>query len=134
MTRYGLALRATTAPEARIAVVWAGAIPYFADRPAVDLLGKSDPVIAHGARRGRLHPGHDKWDYRYSIGELRPDVVAQIWQPDQAPETAQLESWGYSRVHEQLESDLYVRNDSTLVDRAALRSWVCRRSDRPPDC
>jgi hypothetical protein len=134
MVRYGLALRAATAPEARIAVVWAGAIPYFADRPAVDLLGKSDPVIAHGARRGRLHPGHDKWNYRYSIGELRPDVVAQIWHARDDRDVRLLASWGYSRVHERLEPDLYVRNDSTLVDRAALRSWVCRRARRPPGC
>jgi hypothetical protein len=134
MARYGLGLRATTAPEARIAVVWAGAIPYFSQRPAVDLLGKSDPVVARGARRGPLYPGHDKWDYRYSIAELRPDVIAQVWRPRDDPDLRLLASWGYSRVHETLEPNLYVRNDSTLVDRAALRAWVCRQSGRPRTC
>jgi hypothetical protein len=134
MARFGLGLRATTAPEATIAVVWAGAVPYFSDRPAVDLLGKSDPVIAHGRRRDALYPGHDKWDYRYSIGQLRPDLIAQLWQQERDPDVRLLERWGYSPVHARLAADLYVRDDSTLVDRAALRSWVCRRANRPPDC
>ena len=53
-------------------MVWAGATPYFDHRPSVDLLGKSDTVIAHEAPHHRpLLPGHMKWDYAYSIGELR---------------------------------------------------------------
>jgi hypothetical protein len=82
-----LALRRITTNDATIAVVRAGTIPYFADRPSLDLLGKTDRVIAHGASRvttGRarfidFRPGHSKFDYRYSIEQLAPDVVVQLW-------------------------------------------------------
>ncbi|MEX1248206.1 MAG: hypothetical protein WEA61_06950 [Anaerolineales bacterium] len=84
----GLALREVTTEEATIAVVTAGNIPYFSERAAIDLLGKNDPVIAHGPAHinsslfepGSYRPGHNKWDYAYSIGVLQPDVVAQIWE------------------------------------------------------
>ena len=81
----GLTLNRITTPQATIAVVTAGNIPYYADRPTVDLLGKSDRVIAHskahiGWRGYTIYrPGHNKWDYVYSIGELQPDVIAQWW-------------------------------------------------------
>jgi hypothetical protein len=42
----GLKIKEITLPEARVAVSWAGIAIYFADRPGVDLLGKSDRVIA----------------------------------------------------------------------------------------
>lgn len=75
-----------TTPDASIAVVAAGTSPYFSRRRAVDLLGKSDPVIAHGpsripAGRGRFRaftPGHTKWDYAYSIGRVAPDLVIDL--------------------------------------------------------
>jgi hypothetical protein len=78
--------RVTTA-QARIAVVTAGTLPYFLDRPAIDLLGKSDRHIAHEPMKPALEaapviqfwPGHMKWDYAYSIGQLAPDVVTQFW-------------------------------------------------------
>ncbi len=86
-TRIGLDLRRITTPEASIAVVTAGAVPYFADRYAIDLLGKSDPVIAREQAHEtgglfnleKFRPGHMKWNYAYSIGQLKPDVVAQLW-------------------------------------------------------
>jgi hypothetical protein len=77
-------LREITTPEAHIAVVTAGAIPYFSERPAIDLLGKNDPTIAREPNHlpngiGDIRPGHMKWDYAYTLGELKPDVVVQIW-------------------------------------------------------
>jgi hypothetical protein len=71
-----------------IAVVRAGTIPYFSDRPAIDLLGKNDLHIAREAStvppgRARFvyfRPGHMKFDYRYSIEQQAPDVVVQLWQ------------------------------------------------------
>ncbi|HEX2204640.1 MAG TPA: hypothetical protein VHG91_15130 [Longimicrobium sp.] len=84
MARVGLWLARHTPPETTVAVRWAGALPYFADRPSIDLLGKSDRRVARlpmiGPPTG-LHrwvgfwPGHLKWDYAWSIGALRPDVV-----------------------------------------------------------
>ena len=70
-TRQGLLLKQATTPDARIAYVWAGAIPYFAGREAIDLLGKSDPVIARGKPATSFYPGHSKWNYAYSIGETQ---------------------------------------------------------------
>ncbi len=88
MVRQALLLRQLTDEHATIAVVWAGAAPYFSEREAIDLLGKSDFKIAHEqmhfeptliARSFGFWPGHLKWDYSYSIGQLQPDVVLQLW-------------------------------------------------------
>ncbi len=85
---YALDLEKITAPDARLAVVGAGTTPYFLpDRYAIDLLGKADPVIVHGPIRSALsiaaiptmRPGHMKWDYAYSIGTLKPDVIVSLW-------------------------------------------------------
>jgi hypothetical protein len=86
--RVALTLTRMTSPQAKIAVVWAGAIPYFSDRDAIDLLGKNDKRIARGNMRMDVvganqltgfYPGHLKWDLAYSIGQLKPDVVTQFW-------------------------------------------------------
>jgi len=81
-----LAVRRITTPDASIAVMRAGTIPYFAERPGVDLLGKSDRHIAHERARHSLgfadfrdfRPGHMKFDFAYSIGEKQPDVIVQL--------------------------------------------------------
>jgi hypothetical protein len=83
-----LLLRKITTAEATIVVNRAGTIPYFADRYSIDLLGKNDKYIARQSMRREssgLHkliefrPGHMKWDYGYSIGQLKPDVIVQLW-------------------------------------------------------
>jgi hypothetical protein len=84
----GLTLHEVTTPDAVIAVITAGNVPYFSERTSIDLLGKNDLFIARGPMRvnsslfepGDYRPGHNKWDYAYSIGEFQPDVVAQIWE------------------------------------------------------
>ncbi|MEX2658830.1 MAG: hypothetical protein WD232_03960 [Acidimicrobiales bacterium] len=116
MARYALALRDSTEPDAVIAVVWAGALPYFSERPAVDLLGKSDPVIAHLPPRDvPLRPGHTKWDYDYSILALQPDVVAQVYSPGGGV-LEEIAAGGYRRVAHRV----FVREGSTRADAAAL--------------
>jgi hypothetical protein len=98
--RVGVILREGTRPGTRIAVVPAGNTPYFADRPAIDMLGKMDPVIARRPPRGPLKPGHNKWDYGYSIGRLRPDVVSLLWFATPA-DLCRIKGWGYRHlVHE----------------------------------
>lgn len=83
-----LMLRKITTSNATLAVVRAGTIPYFSERPSVDLLGKNDRYIAHEPMRRSLfgwhrfiefRPGHMKYDYGYSIGQQEPDVVVQLW-------------------------------------------------------
>ena len=71
----GYALRANTAPDARIAHFWAGAAPYFSQRPALDLLGKCDRTIARQEAKPELmRPGHNKYDFAHSLAK-EPDVI-----------------------------------------------------------
>ncbi len=95
-----LEIRRRTDSEAKVAVVWAGIIPYFSERPCIDLLGKCDRHVATlpahvepGFRRFLcFYPGHNKYDYAYFLGILKPDVVAALWKPDKiAREILELE-------------------------------------------
>jgi len=83
-----LLLRQATTPDATIAVTRAGTIPYFANRTAVDLLGKNDRFVAHEPvatfdhlRFTEFRPGHMKFDYAYSIGYQQPDVIFHLGRP-----------------------------------------------------
>jgi hypothetical protein len=98
LTALARAVADVTTPDASVAVVWAGLLPYLIDRPCLDLLGKSDRAVARGeAARfetagpfftwrnptgdawGHFYPGHLKWNYAWSVGEGKPDVIAQVW-------------------------------------------------------
>jgi hypothetical protein len=74
--QLAVALRAKGLPtDALIAVFHAGTLPYFKpDHRFHDMLGKSDRRIAH-SRAHAGPPGHNKWDFAYSIGELRPALI-----------------------------------------------------------
>jgi hypothetical protein len=71
----------------KIAVLFAGIIPYFTDFRSIDLLGKNDKYISHlpmPVSEGLIRfidfmPGHLKWDYKYSVGVLKPDLILQKW-------------------------------------------------------
>lgn len=120
-TQMGLWINEFTEKPASVAVVTAGAIPYFSERPAVDLMGKSDAVIARGPMRVKLNrkgmqefrPGHTKWDYAYSIGVLKPDVLAQLW--DETAEEAVPYLEGVYRQVVIDEIPIYVRIDSPNI-------------------
>ena len=114
--REGLALRQVTAPMAKIAYIAAGAMPYFAGRKAVDLLGKSDPVIAKGKPAAPFYPGHSKWNYAYSIGQLKPDLVITLWGPTKA-DRKNMVDWGYA-----LCSYGFYLKDSTNINRTILET------------
>jgi len=72
-------------PEATVGVFWAGNLSYYIDRPTIDFLGKSDRFIAKGPpvrekveskyNFSDFFPGHNKWNFEYSIGELKPDII-----------------------------------------------------------
>ena len=79
-----IALNQITTSNATVGVFWAGSIPYFTDRKAIDFLGKSDRYIAHlppdisGAvawNGMNSVPGHNKYDLNYSIKTLEPTYV-----------------------------------------------------------
>jgi hypothetical protein len=64
--------------NALIAVTAAGVVPYFLpDHRFHDLLGKNDRHIARLAAHAGP-PGHNKWDYEYSLS-LKPEVIVGAW-------------------------------------------------------
>jgi hypothetical protein len=107
-----------TKPGARIAVTWAGITPYFCDRNFIDLFGKADKHIARlqgtfwtsSPKIIGFLPGHNKWDYAYSIGKLQPDVVAQ------------------TIIHTNIPYDQLTNYDSVMV--GSERVYVKRGSDK----
>jgi arabinofuranosyltransferase len=79
-----IVLNQLTTSDATVGVYWAGSIPYFTDRKAIDFLGKSDRYIAQlppdvsgsVAWYGmKSVPGHNKYDLNYSIKTLEPTYV-----------------------------------------------------------
>lgn len=119
--KQALLLRQITTPEATILVARAGTIPYFSDRYSIDLLGKNDRYLAHEPMRrmsSGLHrliefrPGHMKWDYDYSIGEQKPDVIVQLWEHgDQAKDYLRK----YYRKMKLLDQCVYVKEGSANI-------------------
>ena len=114
-TRLGLLIQSTTAPDFRIAVAAAGATPYFAQRPTEDLLGKNDSHIAHLKPRGVFSPGHDKWDYQYSLGEKQAMLVVEPVDLNEA-DKGYMDSLGF----EEMPNGMFLRKDAPVERRAVL--------------
>jgi len=107
-----IALNELTDKDATIGVFWAGSLPYYIDRVAIDFLGKSDKYIANlppdtsGQIAGlgmNSIPGHNKYDLTYSIQTLLPTYVEEF-------------DWGSQKLSKWAE-DYYVRvkyNDAKL--------------------
>jgi hypothetical protein len=107
--KLGLAIAEYTSPDVTIAVHAAGQIPYYSERRTIDLLGLNDAVIAKGPPASPFYPGHDKWNYNYSILQLKPDLIVDNFQP----------LAGFMRnvkEYQKLESGIYIRKDSTLIN------------------
>jgi arabinofuranosyltransferase len=87
--------------DAVIGVFFAGTLPYYMPEFRFhDMLGKSDRVIAHGPTR-QGPPGHNKWDYAYSLGRVRPEVIVTAGPFDEADEVVY-------RQHERFHPALWV--------------------------
>ena len=92
-------MRDTTKAGARIGTVWAGVPAYYSHRTMLDLLGKNDTFIATSTPHGDFFPGHNKWDYDYSIGKLQPDVIFQTFDRDIEKNLHQrITNWGYKKM------------------------------------
>lgn len=118
LAREGWAIEQATDRDAVVAVWLAGIEPYLAERPAVDLYGKSDRHIARlPPATDDFHPGHTKHDLTWSLRTYRPDLVQMPGGFGGDRERGLLEDEGY----EPLAGSLWVRSDSTRVDREALR-------------
>ena len=80
---------------------------------SIDLLGLNSPVIAKAPPAGPFYPGHDKWNYDYSIVQRRPDLIADNW--------IRLGEFMMDKnEYRELDNGMYVRRDTTLVDVQAL--------------
>jgi len=122
MARLGLAVQQATSANASIAVTWAGALSYFSQRRAFDLLGKTDHRVARTATPVadvQFWPGHDKRDFDYSIGELRPDVILGVWRL-KGEDEHRIASWGYAP----LGNGVFVLRASPRVERDKLAAAV----------
>ena len=92
-------MRDTTEAGASIGTIWAGVPAYYSHRTMLDLLGKNDMFIATSAPHGDFFPGHNKWDYDYSIGKLQPDVIFQTYDRDIEKNLHQrIANWGYKKM------------------------------------
>ena len=111
--KLGLHIAQNTSPQAVIAVHAAGQIPYYSERTTIDLLGLNDPVVALGEGHGEFYPGHNKWDYDYSVGQLQPDVIADNFAP-LADFMRGMENYV------KLPNGVYLRKDSALADADGL--------------
>ncbi|MEI7727575.1 MAG: hypothetical protein WCK09_20875, partial [Bacteroidota bacterium] len=108
MVKTGLNIQSLTTPETTIAVVWGGAIPYFAHRYTVDLMGKMDRTIAKSnARTKEFFPGHTKWNYGFSIFKYHPDIVIQLFIKT-SMDDQRIEVLGYDHINK----DLFIRKGS----------------------
>jgi len=108
-TKLGVHIMKGTADDATIAAHAAGQISYYSNRRTLDLLGKSDPIVAHGPPSTSFRPGHNKWNYEYSIMTLKPDLIADEWGELKIFLSNQPEYY-------RLENGIWVRKDSTLLN------------------
>ncbi|HSL27695.1 MAG TPA: hypothetical protein VK900_00735 [Anaerolineales bacterium] len=125
-----LALQEATKPGTSIAVVGAGTIPYLLpEHYAIDILGKTDPVVARGPIRqsigipdvaflrpgneNRMRPGHMKWNYAHTLGELKPDVIVSLW--DETLKEAEPYLQDYVLVTIEDKATVLVRRDSPNI-------------------
>jgi hypothetical protein len=108
-------------PEAKVAVVTAGIIPYYTHRYSIDLLGKVDKTIARQPMHittdmslANFRPGHMKWDYTHSIRDLKPDVIAQVYDESPREERLQWVTSDYTSIAVGTIT-FYVRDDSPYI-------------------
>jgi hypothetical protein len=100
LVRSALLLREVAASGDTIAVFAAGIVPYYSELRAVDLLGKNDAVIAHQPiQPHRLGSGHNKFDFDYSLGQQRPDLVMPLAYPNKQSDRAELERKAQDEWH-----------------------------------
>ena len=124
-TNTAIAIDSMTTPAATVGVIWAGTLPYYVDRRAIDFLGKSDSYIAHlnadvsGAVSWggmRSVPGHNKYDLDYSIVELQPTYIQGFAWGDQTVKPWVTQNYVRVEYHGvQGMKTLFLRKDSPEV-------------------
>ena len=117
--------------DAVIGLFWAGNLSYYIDRPVIDFLGKSDRFIAKNPPVREItesrynfsdfHPGHNKWNFQYSISNLSPDIIIRTWKGKEFNE--QIETSHYKKYCIEVESDtgmvdfpIYIKYNSQNIN------------------
>lgn len=75
----GLYFRRSVPFKASAGVFSAGSFCYFSRLRCIDFLGKSDKHIARLSPKWAFTPGHNKVDFNYTIGILKPDVIIGLY-------------------------------------------------------
>lgn len=126
--QIAISLEKVTKPGASIAVIGAGTIPYLLpDRYAIDILGKADPYIAHQNVRApmgipdipNMRPGHMKWDYAHTIGELQPDVIVSLWENTSEEAAPYMSGYDFRAIATKIK--VFLRKDSPNINWEALK-------------
>ncbi|MFN0150689.1 MAG: hypothetical protein ACKVU1_08260 [bacterium] len=82
MAEVGHLLKARTPEHITIALNPAGAVPYYSERKAIDMLGLNDAHIAHSptVSMGSRKAGHEKGDGAYVLSR-RPEMIliGNVW-------------------------------------------------------
>jgi len=126
--QIAISLEKVTKPGASIAVVGAGTIPYLLpDHYAIDILGKADPYIAHQNVRAptgipdipNMRPGHMKWDYAHTIGELQPDVIVSLWENTSEEAAPYMSGYDFRAIATKIK--VFLRKDSPNINWEALK-------------
>ena len=146
-TNTAIAIDQMTGPHATVGVIWAGTLPYYVDRTAIDFLGKSDSHIAHlnadisGAVSWsgmRSVPGHNKYDLKYSIVQLQPTYIQAFAWGDQTVKPWVTQNYLRVEYHGlQGTKTVFLRKDSADVcwqacaDQYRLIPWPKQGQDNP---
>ncbi|MFB3786420.1 MAG: hypothetical protein ACE15F_08620 [bacterium] len=111
--KVGLWLQEKYPSGTKIAVINAGAIPYFCELNCIDMLGLNDVTIAHTPARylNLCHPGHEKSNAEYVLAE-KPRFIqlfpllfflSQPYPKEKLEEMitypAQIDLWNQARFH-----------------------------------
>ncbi|NJO07847.1 MAG: hypothetical protein HC876_21295, partial [Chloroflexaceae bacterium] len=117
-------IRASTPPGTWIATGAVGAIPYYAERPTIDIYGLVDEHIAHldVPDIGTGRPGHEKSDPAYVV-ERAPELITykasdELWDYTGFRSAYTLTEFPGPEGHS---VQMYVRNDTSLVELSAPR-------------
>ncbi len=108
-------INTTTPPDTVVAAAAIGALSYYANRPIIDMLGLTDPYIAHlpGEHLGTGKPGHEKSDPAYVL-EQQPDIIPRFARPHLEEHPLFLANYRLLKATgpEGFTLRLYVRNDA----------------------
>lgn len=109
-------------PQAVVAVVWGGTLPYYWPGPAYDLLGKTNREIASlpvdleypafNGMKGTV--GHNHHDLAYVLTKVRPDYTQEVaWGPkDDHWDLVRAGKYRYMKVNG---LELFLREDARLL-------------------